>query len=299
MEKRTGQSRKNPILPIGHPEKTMIRGFKLVCTSIMILSFAPANGLEFNNVKCPILEENYFKNVPEKTTNLSFSNCDVTYVEYFAFDKFENMTILSITGSYITTFNIAPNQLRILDLSVNQITYIDDQLLLNSPNLTQLYLERNNLKSIDWNLNAHFNLQKVILNENQITTINLISPTLQELWIKREDGRVQFSATSKMEQLTFLETSETETDADLCWLSNFTLKIQSTQEVKLCKNSTNQVKNPINFGNQTHSARDENQLSIIWFCALSVTIVIVILGLGFICKWFYLRTKLTYTKISR
>ncbi|XP_065170461.1 uncharacterized protein [Atheta coriaria] len=254
-----------------------------------------------------------FDHIPENTTYMSLSYCNVSYVEYDAFRKFENMTYLNLTGNLLKAFYIAPNQLRVLDLSVNQITYIDNQLLLNSPNLTQLYLERNNLKSIDWNLYAHLNLQKVILNKNQLTTINLISPTLQELWIKLEDGRVQFLATSKIAQLTFLETSETETDEDLCWLSNSTLTIRSTKEDKICKNSTIIVKKQRHINCELSTLRanyddiiipkEEYQLILMWFYGLYATIIVLSCA-NCIFAWLYirslnpnrfLRTKLTQT----
>lgn len=258
----------------------------------MLMLIGQTNGLEFHNEYFPILSGNSFENVAENTTNISFSNCSVFYVEYTAFNKFENMTYLSITGNKLKTFNIARNQLRVLDLADNQISFIEQEFLLNSPYLEELYLEHNNLNNIDWNLNAHLNLQQVILNANYLTTINLISPTVQELWIKFENGRVVFSTTSKMAQLTFLETSGTETDADLCWLSNSTLMIRSTQEDKICNNSTTENKTPVisfvkqesvNCGLSTLRAnyddiiisKDEFQLTIMWMYALLATVIVL------------------------
>ncbi|XP_065160759.1 uncharacterized protein [Atheta coriaria] len=259
---------------------------------LVLVLIAQAHGLELQNERLPILKWSYFENVSANTTNITFSNCSVSYVQFDAFCKFKNMTYLDFTGNNLKSFNIALNQLQVLNLADNKLTAIESKLLLNSPNLQELYLERNNLKSIDWNLNVHINLQKVILNENQLTTISLISPTLQELWIKFEDARVEFSAVSKMEQLTFLETSGTETDGALCWLSNSTLIIRSTKEDKICGNSTIESKTSvINFKKhqglncelstlRVHYddiviSKGEFYLTMMWLYALLATVIVL------------------------
>ncbi|XP_065169722.1 uncharacterized protein [Atheta coriaria] len=290
---KTNQNKPNnfvSFLRILRKKLKFLLGFMIFPNMLMLIG--QTNGLEFHNEYFPILKWNSFENVAKNTTSIFFSNCSIFYVEYTAFNKFENMTYLSITGNKLKTFNIARNQLRVLDLADNQISFIEQELLLNSPYLEELYLEHNNLNSIDWNLNAHLNLQKIMLNENQLTTITLISPTLQELWIKFENGRVVFSTTSKMAQLTFLETSGTETDADLCWLSNSTLMIRSTQEDKICNNSTTESKAPVisfvkqesvNCGLSTLRAnyddiiisKEDFQLTIMYFHALVATAILL------------------------
>lgn len=176
--------------------KPFTLGFMIFCT----IPFVPTNGLEFQKANFSRLTWNTFDDIPKSTTNISFLFCNVTYVEYNTFCNFQNLTYLTFSGNNLNTFKIAYNNLQVLNLANKQINSIDGKLLLNSPYLQVLYLEHNNLISIDWNLNEHFNLQKVILNENHLTTINLISPTLQELWIKSETGKIEFAATSKMEQ---------------------------------------------------------------------------------------------------
>lgn len=210
--------------------------FTKVIGFIIVLTFAivPTQAFFVKHRNLPIIKSTFFKNfqLEPNTSIISIEYSKIVYVEYSAFGEFENLTNLSLVGNNLTTFHIESNKLQVLNLAHNKITNIDPKLFENSPHLTELYLEDNQISRIEWDLSFHSNLQKVLLNENRLEWIHLISPTLDSLWIKWGTRTVEFSPESELKQLTFLEATGTEIkrESSLCSLSDSELLIHVSEE---------------------------------------------------------------------